>query len=74
MDSKSYPACDRHKNLQMIPQPLRRSSGLILGYVCPVPSCGRLFDGQTYQDGTGGGQSIVPPPQHATSARAASKS
>jgi hypothetical protein len=44
----SPPPCDRHKNLQMVPFPLRSPTNYTLLYVCPVTSCGRQHDEQGY--------------------------
>jgi len=50
VNAKGDPACDRHKNLQMIPTSFKTPAGRIFGHVCPVPSCGRHYDGRNYFD------------------------
>jgi len=44
------PPCDRHKNLQMVPCAFERPTGMVLGHICPVPSCGRYHDNEGYFD------------------------
>lgn len=44
----SKPACDLHINLQMEATTFMTPTGRILGHVCPVPSCGRRYDGISY--------------------------
>ena len=46
----SRPVCGKHKNLQMIPCSLKRTTGQSQGYVCPVPGCGRHHDDEGYFD------------------------
>jgi len=46
--TKNDPSCDKHTNLQMIPTSFKTPAGRIFGYVCPVPSCGRHCDGESY--------------------------
>jgi len=50
---RTHPGCDRHPNLQMIPCSLKRTNGQSLGYVCPVPGCGRHRDDEGYFDVVG---------------------
>ena len=53
-----HPGCDRHPNLQMVPCGLKRTNGQSLGYVCPVPSCGRHRDHEGYFDVVGTRRSL----------------
>jgi hypothetical protein len=39
--NRSFPNCDRHTNLQMVPCWLQRENRVVAGHVCPVPGCGR---------------------------------
>jgi hypothetical protein len=49
--AKPNPACDRHPNLQMEATSFMTPRGGIIGYICPVPSCGRHYDGLRYFEG-----------------------
>jgi hypothetical protein len=42
------PACDKHKNLQMIESWIETPSGKSLGYTCVVPGCMRQHDGKGF--------------------------
>jgi len=44
----SNPACDLHINLQMEATTFMTPTGRILGYICPVPSCRRRYNGFRY--------------------------
>ncbi len=46
--SRSYPTCDRHSNLQMVPCWMKYPKCIKSGYVCPVPGCGRCFVDESY--------------------------
>ena len=46
----SNPACDLHISIQMEATTFMTPGGRILGYICPVPSCGRHYDGVRYFD------------------------
>jgi hypothetical protein len=50
MRARTCPACDRHRNLQMIACSFESPTGTVSGHICPVPSCGRRHDGQRYFD------------------------
>ena len=45
---RSKAACDLHINLQMEATTFMTPTGRILGYVCPVPSCRRRYNGISY--------------------------
>ena len=49
--TKSNPACDKHPNLQMEGASFMTPAGRIFSYICPVPSCGRRYDGKKYLEG-----------------------
>jgi hypothetical protein len=42
------PACDKHKNLQMIESWIKTPAGRIRGYICAVPGCTRRHDGKSF--------------------------
>lgn len=42
------PACDKHKNLQMIDCWIETPTGIVSGYKCAVPACLRQHDGNDY--------------------------
>ena len=42
------PACDKHKNLQMVECWIETPIGKIFGYVCAVPGCRRQHDGKSF--------------------------
>ena len=44
----SNPACNLHINLQMEATTFMTPTGRILGYICPVPSCRRRYNGIRY--------------------------
>ena len=49
---RSYPTCDRHTNLQMVPCWVQRAKAVAAGHVCPVPGCGRYHVDDAYRDAT----------------------
>jgi hypothetical protein len=42
------PACDKHKNLQLIERWIETPTGRIRGYMCAVPGCTRQHDGKSF--------------------------
>jgi len=44
----SKPACDLHINLQMEAATFMTPTGRIFGYVCPIPTCRRRYNGISY--------------------------
>jgi hypothetical protein len=50
------PACDRHPNLQMVRRRIKTTAGVAQVYVCAVPGCGCLRDGDSDVDP----QAVVP--------------
>jgi hypothetical protein len=47
--TRPHPACDRHTNLQMVPSARRGLDGEKF-HTCPVPTCRRCYNGDTYFD------------------------
>jgi hypothetical protein len=42
------PACNKHRNVQMVESWIETPRGSILGYVCAVPGCMRQHDGKSF--------------------------